>query len=67
MESIGEMLEQQMADVDDGQSRGRVVMVGGTTIIATSRKDDLRMSPPSRVIQHIHKVSSELAQQTRVS
>ncbi|XP_055714473.1 homeobox protein onecut isoform X1 [Phlebotomus papatasi] len=58
MESIGEMLEQQMADVDDGQSRGRVVMVGGTTIIATSRKDDLRMSPPSRVIQHIHKMSN---------
>ncbi|XP_055690422.1 homeobox protein onecut isoform X2 [Lutzomyia longipalpis] len=55
MDSIGDMLEQQMgAEVDDGSSR-RVVMVGGTTIIATSRKDDLRMSPPSRIIQHIHK------------
>ncbi|GAB0092091.1 One cut domain family member [Sergentomyia squamirostris] len=60
MESIGEMLEQQINEgVEGGESRSRVLMVGGTTIIATSRKDDMRMSPPSRIVQHIHKVDYE--------
>ncbi|XP_059609712.1 homeobox protein onecut [Phlebotomus argentipes] len=48
MESLGEMLEMGAEEA----TRGRVVMVGGTTIIATRKE--------ARVIQHAHKESLEL-------